>query len=141
MSDNDLGHQLNRSIDLAAKVGEVLTQRTNLAQDRFQARISRAFDREIAPLLTRLALHPFVALDHFPTAPFSIWVWSTLGSAFYHLSIYQVARKYLPNLQTRWVVLSAIASWVCSPGLLLSLNSVLYHEPISVAYGASGVAP
>jgi len=86
------------------------------------------------------ALHPFVTLDQFPTASFSIWFWSALGTAFYHLSIFQVARKFLPNFQTRWAIISAIAIWVCSPDLLLSLNSVLYHEPISFAYGATGVA-
>ena len=98
----------------------------------------------IAPLLTRAALSPFVALHVFPTAAFSIWLWAVVGTAFYHLAIIQVVTKYTPPLQG--VPALAIATligcgiWICSPGLLLAANTVLYHEPISIAYAAMAIA-
>lgn len=94
----------------------------------------------IAPLLTRLVLHPFVALNTFPTAAFSVWLWAVVGTAFYHLAVFQVIRKYAGQISLRWVMLTALAVWICSPGFLLSINPVLYHEPISIAYAAMAIA-
>lgn len=94
----------------------------------------------IAPLLTRLVLHPFVALNTFPTAAFSVWLWAVVGTAFYHLAVFQVIRKYVGQISLSWVMLIALAVWICSPGFLLSINPVLYHEPISIAYAAMAIA-
>ena len=90
----------------------------------------------IAPLLTRAVLHPFVALNQFPTAAFSIWLWATIGTGFYHLAAFQVVRKYAGQIPMIWVVMGGAAIWICSPGFLLSTTTVLYNEPISVAYAA-----
>ena len=90
----------------------------------------------IAPLLTRAVLHPFVALDQFPTAAFSIWLWATIGTGFYHLAVFQVVRKFAGEISIAWVAMGGAAVWICSPGFLLSTNPVLYHEPISIAYAA-----
>ncbi|WP_322890900.1 MULTISPECIES: hypothetical protein [unclassified Yoonia] len=94
----------------------------------------------IAPLLTRLVLYPFVALEDFPTAAFSIWLWSVVGTGFYHLALFQVIRKYMGQIPLLWVVLMAVAIWVSSPGFLLTTNTVLYHEPTSIAYAAMAIA-
>ena len=94
----------------------------------------------IAPLLTRAILHPFVALNHFPTAAFSVWLWATIGTGFYHLALYQVTRKYSGQMPALLVFVGGLAIWICSPGFLLSSNPVLYHEPISIAYAAMAVA-
>lgn len=98
----------------------------------------------IAPLLTRVLLDPFVALNSFPTASFSIWLWAVTGTGFYHLSVFQVMRKYAGDRSdypvVLWTVLAGVAAWLCAPGLFLSANAVLYHEPISIAYAAMAIA-
>lgn len=94
----------------------------------------------IAPLLTRLVLYPFVALENFPTAAFSIWLWSVVGTGFYHFALFQVIRKYMGQIPLLWVVLMAVAIWISSPGFLLTTNTVLYHEPTSIAYAAMAIA-
>ena len=94
----------------------------------------------IAPLLTRLLLHPFVTIHTFPTAAFSVWIWSVVGPGFYHLALFQVLRKYAGQVSFIWALLMGLAIWICSPGLLLSANPVLYHEPISIAYAAMAIA-
>lgn len=99
----------------------------------------------MAPLLTRVVLHPFVALNEFPTAAFSVWLWSVVGTGIYHLTIVQVMRKYAGSIMIgstgiMWTVLVALAVWICAPGLLMSNNLVLYHEPLSIAYAAMAIA-
>ncbi|WP_458789654.1 hypothetical protein [Yoonia sp. MH D7] len=94
----------------------------------------------ISPLLTRAALHPFVVLNQFPTAQFSIWLWAAIGTGLYHLALFQVIRKYIGGISLAWVVMTGLAIWICSPGFLLSTNPVLYHEPISISYAAMAVA-
>lgn len=97
-----------------------------------------------APLLTRVVLHPFVTLGEFPTAAFSVWLWSVVGTGFYHAAIFQVIRKFAGPLVgangVLWTVLTGVGVWVCAPGLLMSTNSVLYHEPISIAHAAMAIA-
>ncbi|PRY77812.1 hypothetical protein CLV80_105296 [Yoonia maritima] len=98
----------------------------------------------IAPLLTRAVLYPFVTLNQFPTAAFSIWLWSVVGTAIYHLSVVQVMHKFVGPIAGRmsvfWGMMIGIGIWICSPGLLLSTNLALYHEPISIAYAAMALA-
>ncbi len=93
----------------------------------------------IAPLLTRAVLHPFVPLNQFPTAAFSVWIWATIGTGFYHLAIFQVVRKYVGQISLFWAAILGLTIWICSPGFLLSTNPVLYHEPISISYAAMAV--
>lgn len=97
-----------------------------------------------APLLTRAVLHPFVTLGQFPTAAFSVWLWAVVGTGFYHLAVFQIMRKFAgPAFKANgamWAVLTGAAVWICSPGLPMSVNSVLYHEPISIAYAAMAIA-
>ena len=94
----------------------------------------------IAPLHTRLLLHPFVTIHTFHPAAFSVWIWSVVGTGFYHLAFFQVLRKYAGQVSIIWALLTGLAIWICSPGLLLSANPVLYHEPISIAYAAMAIA-
>ncbi len=61
MSENTPSQHLKDSSDLAAKVSEVFSKRADLARARFQARISRAYDEQIAPLFSR------------PTTPWELW--------------------------------------------------------------------
>ena len=61
MSEHTPSQHLNVSFDLAAKVSEVLSKRADLARARFQARISRAYEEQIAPLFSR------------PTTPWELW--------------------------------------------------------------------
>lgn len=98
----------------------------------------------VAPLLTRLGLAPFVTLSQFPTAAFSVWLWAVIGTGFYHLSLHQIIARYAGPLgsypATAVAAIIGAAVWLCSPGLLLSVNSVLYHEPIAIAYAAMAAA-
>ena len=97
-----------------------------------------------APLLTRVLLAPFVTLNQFPTAAFSIWIWATIGTALYHLIIIQVLRKFANAMSgyhsILWGTLIGLGVWVSGPGLLLSANTALFHEPIAIAFAAMGLA-
>lgn len=96
----------------------------------------------VAPLLTRVVLDPFVTLHIFPTAAFSVWLWAVVGTVFYHLSLFQVMAKYIDDAtaRLRWTLIVGVAIWLCSPGLFLSANPVLYHEAIGIAYAAMSIA-
>lgn len=95
----------------------------------------------VAPLLTRVLLAPFVALNHFPTAAFSIWLWSVIGTGFYHLAAVQITSRFSAGAQgyapLLWSVVMGAGLWFCSPGLFLSANISLYHEPVSITYAAT----
>ncbi len=94
----------------------------------------------IGPLLTRALLYPFVTLHEFPTAAFSVWMWSAIGTTIYHVLAYQVISKYAGPISVMWSVFIAVAVWIPAPGFLLTSTLVLYHEPLSVAYaGTAGV--
>ena len=97
----------------------------------------------LAPLLTRALLYPFVSLEQFPTAALSIWLWAVIGTGFYHMSAYKVMQKYARPSSIHssiiWGTVVALAIWLCGPGLFLSANLVLYHEPISIAYAAMAI--
>jgi hypothetical protein len=97
-----------------------------------------------APLLTRFLLAPFVALNQFPTAAFSIWIWATIGTGLYHLIIVQVLRKFADRMSgyrsILWGALIGLGVWVSGPGLLLSANTAIYHEPIAIAFAAMALA-
>jgi hypothetical protein len=97
-----------------------------------------------APLLTRLFLVPFVTLQNFPTAAFSIWLWAMLGTGFYHLTLFQVLRKFTVNISRKKVTflltLLGVGIWFSGPGMLMSANISLYNEPISITYAAMAIS-
>jgi len=96
----------------------------------------------IAPLLTRFALGWLVPLGDVSLAPFSIWLWAVVGTAAYHLTFLHVAKRVWPEEGRHagiWALVLAIAVWFGSPGILLAVNISLYHEPIAVAYAATGL--
>ncbi|HDR28999.1 hypothetical protein [Rhodovulum sp.] len=101
------------------------------------------FYHGLGPLITRLALAPFVEIGGRSLAPVSIWFWSVAGTALYHLTFLQVARRSWPGGGRRavaWSGLLAAAVWLGAPGLVLASNIALYHEPIAMAYAlAAGV--
>ena len=97
----------------------------------------------VAPLLTRVLLAPFVALNQFPTAAFSIWLWSVVGTGFYHLAAFQVSRKFSADVEGAapllWSVVLGLGIWFSGPGLFLSANTSLFHDPVSITYAATGL--
>ena len=91
----------------------------------------------LAPLITRLVFAPFVDIATTPLGPFSIWFWSTLGSALYYAAFYKVAETVWPASGRNapfWSTLLAIAVWCGGPGLIMASNVSLYQEPIAVSY-------
>lgn len=95
------------------------------------------FYHGLGPLITRLALAPFVEIGGRSLAPVSVWFWSVAGTALYHLTFLQVARRAWPAAGQRavaWSGLLAAAVWLGAPGLVLVSNIALYHEPIAMAY-------
>ena len=61
MTDSDPIKQITSSAKISKKVSKVLEKRTELARDRFQSRVSGAYEAQIAPLLTS------------PTTPWDLW--------------------------------------------------------------------
>jgi len=90
----------------------------------------------LAPLLTRLLLDPFVTIGAASLAPVSIWLWATLGGAAWHVALLRVgmANAIAPG----FLAALGAALWLGGPGLLLTTNHALYHEPIAFAYAAAG---
>jgi hypothetical protein len=97
-----------------------------------------------APLLTRALLAPFVALNEFPTAKFSIWIWATTGTILYHITIARALRAFanpiLGYSSVLWSIIVGFGIWFSGPGLLLVANTAIYHEPIAIAYAAMALA-
>src|SRR5690606_7747451 len=89
------------------------------------------------PILTRL---PFIAFVDFPTlwvAPLSIWLWSVAGNICVHRTfIFALARADFGEQGVPGTVRSvlALAVWFGAPGIVLTANSSLFHEPVAVAY-------
>lgn len=98
----------------------------------------------IAPLLTRIILAPFVALNNFPSGPFSIWLWTILGTGIYHLTLFQVVQKFSVGIEGYkkkfWAILVGLSIWFGGPGVFLSANVSLYHEPICITYAATALS-
>ncbi len=91
----------------------------------------------VAPLVTRALLAPFVDIRSLSLAPFSIWLWSVIGTGIYHALFArylanQVIEKNSVYLQLQFLL--AIGLWLGGPGLLLVANTAMYHEPISMTY-------
>jgi hypothetical protein len=92
----------------------------------------------VAPVLTRAILSPFVDLRAADwVAGVSVWAFAFLGTLALHLSFRQLLASHgpkAPRLRLTWTVIGGLAVWICSPGLLLSANHSVFHEPTSVAY-------
>ena len=96
----------------------------------------------VAPLLTRLAFGWAFPLGSVSMGPFSIWLWSVIGSLGYHLATMSIARRAWPEGARGFnalAVLVALAAWFGSPGLLLTGSTAFYNEPIAVTYATTGL--
>lgn|GEM_PF-972738 len=103
-----------------------------------------------APLITRALAAPFIEIGSVSLAPWSIWLWAVVGTAFYHRAFLTAAAA--PHAaggqvghtgQARaliWSAVLAVTLWFGGPGLILASNISFYHEPIAVAYGLGGIA-
>lgn len=61
MADTELLQQINSHVELSTKVSRVFAKRAELARDRFESRVSRAYEAQLAPLLAR------------PDPPWDLW--------------------------------------------------------------------
>lgn len=95
----------------------------------------------MAPLLTRFLFGWLIEPTGIFYASFSVFLWSIIGTMFYHLAFHQVAKTKIEGFsksKAGSLILSLLV-WFASPGILLSSNIAFYHEAISVAYAAAAV--
>ncbi|WP_299473010.1 hypothetical protein [uncultured Roseibium sp.] len=95
----------------------------------------------VGPLLTRFALGWFWPFESVGMAQFSIWAWACLGTLCYHAAFLKATAREMEQLGDKGLALSrllSLAVWFSSPGLLLAANTSFYHEPIALAYAATG---
>ncbi|WP_139315287.1 hypothetical protein [Mongoliimonas terrestris] len=95
----------------------------------------------LAPLVPRFLAVPFLDIRTAALPAFTIWLGAAVGSAAYQWAFLRLLRRSAgpagaPMLA---VVLVSVLAWFVSPGLLLAANTAVYHEPIAVAYAASGL--
>lgn len=90
-----------------------------------------------APLLTRLVLDPFVRIGSGSLAPFSVWIWASLGTLAWHLALQRSASAVSLDPALRTIM--SVMLWFGGPGVILAANHSFYHEPISVAYATTGI--
>lgn len=92
----------------------------------------------LAPLITRLLLFPFIDLSTTSIAPFSIWLFCTMGTALYALTFARTLRA--TNIPSQHLNLGIIAItslvWLTSPALILLGNHAFFTEPIAIAFFA-----
>lgn len=96
----------------------------------------------LAPLLTRFAFGWALPLPGTSLAPFSIWLWTVLGTACYHLAFLTIARPLWSGERLRgafWASVLGVAIWFAGPGVIVVARVSLYHEPIAVAYAMAGL--
>jgi len=91
----------------------------------------------VGPAFLRSVFHPFVDLSQTTVARFVVWflvVASGLiaqSTYFYCLQQSQIRNGALLNASL-W--LGAIAIWLASPMLMLTVSASIYHEPIAFAF-------
>ncbi|MEQ8900588.1 MAG: hypothetical protein RID11_07585 [Roseovarius sp.] len=90
----------------------------------------------VAPLLTRILLDPFVTIGAGSLAPLSIWLWTTLGSLTWHVAFLRIGTRFGAGAGLLAVI--GVCVWIGGPGLLLTANYALYHEPVALAYAITG---
>ncbi|MEM6740357.1 MAG: hypothetical protein AAF646_09580 [Pseudomonadota bacterium] len=90
----------------------------------------------VAPLLTRALFDPFVTIGTTSLAPVSIWVWATLGTAFYHAALLRMSGHWDVPEPTSTIL--GITLWLVGPGVILTSNHPFYHEPVALAYALTG---
>src|SRR5262245_2953187 len=91
----------------------------------------------MAPLLVRALFYPFVDLKAVTLAPVSVWIFSSGGSAVYHLTFAKIIEKFGPadgGSRRALLVFVGLAAWITSPGILLASNDTMFHEPVAAAY-------
>ena len=89
-----------------------------------------------APLMTRILLDPVMTIGVRSLAPFSIWMWATSGTALWHASLLYTGTR--SGGRTKLLVGLGVVLWLGGPGALLATNHAFFHEPISLAYAATG---
>lgn len=90
----------------------------------------------VGPLLTRMLLDPVLNVGAAPLAPFSIWLWATAGTAFWHAAFVRVGARFGGG--SKLLASLGVALWLGGPGILLTTNHALFHEAIALAYAAAG---
>lgn len=93
----------------------------------------------IGPLITRAIAYPFIDLTKISLAPITVWFFSVTGSASYHLLFLRVLSRFGPNSPRHrmyFSVLLGLMVWFTSPGIYLTLNDSIFHEPIAMCYFA-----
>lgn len=95
----------------------------------------------VAPLITRFLFGWAVDFKTTSLAPFSIWLWACIGSAFYHLTFHQVISKFWPQYSSEriWPIILGLMVWFTTPGILIAINGAFYHEVIAIAYAATAI--
>lgn len=95
----------------------------------------------IGPLLTRAIAYPFVDLTKVSLAPVTIWFFSAAGSAMYHFLFLRALSRFGPTstrLRAYYGAVLGVMVWFISPGIYLTVNESIYHEPIAMCYFAVG---
>ncbi len=94
----------------------------------------------VAPLLTRFMFGWVWPFETMSLSGPSIWFWAVLGTAGYHsalIGLSQRAEAWKLNRNT--VLLLCAGLWFAGPAVFLVSNQSFYHEPIAVAFGATGL--
>lgn len=94
-----------------------------------------------APLLTRFLFGWLLPTDGNLIPRVSLFLWSVVGTAAFHWTAHDVARRALADKLSNLLALTiALAAWTASPGPLLVANISYYQEPIALAYAMAGLA-
>lgn len=94
----------------------------------------------LAPVIIRFLASPFLDLTKVSLAPFTIWLFTTLGTIVYH-SVFLRTLKTEESTSSGKVkiLVISIMVWFCSPGFILVINDSVYHEPIAIAYFTTAI--
>jgi len=95
----------------------------------------------MAPLLPRFVFGWIWPFQSWSLAPLSIWIWSCLGTLCVHAAFLQAGRPGFAQLGDRGIQIGrllGIAIWFGGPGILLVANASFFHEPVALAYAATG---
>lgn len=94
----------------------------------------------VAPLLTRFALGWVWPFETISMAGVSIWFWAVLGTAGYQSALTGLARRAgIWHDRRNTILFLCVGLWLAGPGLLLVSNQSFYHEPVALAFGATGL--
>ncbi len=95
----------------------------------------------VGPLIPRFIFGWIWPFQTWSLAPLSIWIWTGLGTLCLHAALLKASGRNLGRLGAHGLQLSrflAIAIWFGGPGILLAASTSFYHEPVALAYAATG---